>query len=123
MVLPAAPAAAAAAAAASVDSDCAGSAILACQSCLNAFITTTTSDSSSSSRQLPSSLQQLQQQLLGHTFLHPSLLQQALTHVSHTGGPNYQRVEFLGDSVLDLHVSSWLMVELSQHLQAQGAGR
>lgn len=36
-----------------------------------------------------------------------SLYERALTHGSH-GGPNYQRLEFLGDRVLGLVVAQWL---------------
>ncbi|MDO9597490.1 MAG: ribonuclease III [Azoarcus sp.] len=44
-------------------------------------------------------LDRLQQQL-GHVFTNPDLLQQALTHRSF-GFPNNERLEFLGDSVLN----------------------
>lgn len=44
------------------------------------------------------------EQLIDHTFQHKTLLVEALTHPSHQG-PNssasYQRLEFLGDSILD----------------------
>jgi dsRNA-specific ribonuclease len=43
--------------------------------------------------------------------------------VSRFGEGNYQRLEFLGDSVLDLYVSSWLMLQLGQALQQDGGGR
>jgi hypothetical protein len=98
----------------------AGSAALACKPCLDAF---SVGSSSNSHQQQQSELQRLQQQVLGHTFSHPALLQQALTHVSRFGGCNYQRLEFLGDSVLDLYVSSWLMLQLGQALQQEGSGR
>jgi hypothetical protein len=39
----------------------------------------------------------------------PALLRQALTHVSVLGAPNYQRLEFLGDALIDLVVSLRLM--------------
>ncbi|GIL80755.1 hypothetical protein Vretifemale_9790 [Volvox reticuliferus] len=49
--------------------------------------------------------------ILGHTFKHPSLCVQALTHVSHprasSCGGGYQRVEFLGDGVLGMVTSLW----------------
>lgn len=55
------------------------------------------------------------QQRLGYTFADPALLRQALTHRSHanenpddTGGHN-ERLEFLGDTVLDFVVSDELM--------------
>ncbi|TLM79477.1 MAG: hypothetical protein FDZ70_02990, partial [Actinobacteria bacterium] len=45
--------------------------------------------------------------LLGHTFADPSLLAAALTHpnAAGQGGPDWQRLEFLGDSVLNVAVS------------------
>lgn len=48
------------------------------------------------------------QQAFGHWWEDPSLLRQALTHCS-TGGEHNQRLEFLGDSVLDLTIGEWLM--------------
>lgn len=51
-------------------------------------------------------LDDLQQQL-GHRFADASLLRQALTHRSH-GQPNNERLEFLGDSVLNCVVASML---------------
>jgi ribonuclease-3 len=48
-----------------------------------------------------------------HAFADPSLLQQALTHPSYQneapGVPTYQRLEFLGDVVLQLVVSELLL--------------
>jgi hypothetical protein len=87
---------------------------------LGAF--TTTSDSTTHSnigQRLTPDLQRLQQQVLGHTFSNPGLLYQALTHVSHAGGISYQRLELLGDAVLDLIMSTWLMKQLAQALQQQ----
>jgi ribonuclease-3 len=52
------------------------------------------------------SLESLQQRL-GYTFGDPALLRQALTHRSH-GQPNNERLEFLGDSVLNCAVASLL---------------
>ncbi|MCB2223299.1 MAG: ribonuclease III [Actinobacteria bacterium] len=52
------------------------------------------------------------QRAIGHTFADPGLLQQALTHRSHTsedeGDPSNERLEFLGDAVLDLVVAEEL---------------
>ncbi|HRJ68397.1 MAG TPA: ribonuclease III [Beijerinckiaceae bacterium] len=49
---------------------------------------------------------------LGHVFTDKSLLEQALTHVSHSGAGtkamSYQRLEFLGDRVLGLCVADLL---------------
>ncbi len=48
-----------------------------------------------------------------HTFAEPALLEQALTHPSyaneHPGVPTYQRLEFLGDAILQLIVSEILL--------------
>lgn len=48
-----------------------------------------------------------------HTFRAPALLEQALTHPSyaneHPGAPTNQRLEFLGDAVLQLVVSELLL--------------
>lgn len=49
----------------------------------------------------------LLQSRLGHTFKDIALLQQALTHRSHSGLHN-ERIEFLGDSVLNCVVASLL---------------
>lgn len=47
------------------------------------------------------------QQRLGHVFAQPALLQRALTHKSF-GQDHYERLEFLGDAVLDLGISDLL---------------
>lgn len=44
---------------------------------------------------------------IDYRFRDPGLLEQALTHRSH-GGPHYERLEFLGDSLLSLTVSDLL---------------
>ncbi len=44
---------------------------------------------------------------LAHEFAQPELLQQALTHSSR-GTPHYERLEFLGDSVLSLIITEQL---------------
>lgn len=44
---------------------------------------------------------------LGYAFSYPELLQQALTHRSH-GSPHNERIEFLGDSVLNCVVATIL---------------
>lgn len=47
---------------------------------------------------------------LGYTFRYPRLLRSAFTHPSdqHTPVPDYQRLEFLGDAVLDMVCINWL---------------
>ena len=44
------------------------------------------------------------ERLLGLSFSDPALLEEALTHKS-AGTPNYERLEFLGDAVLELVVT------------------
>jgi ribonuclease-3 len=53
------------------------------------------------------------QQIIGYHFQEPTLLKQALTHSSYTGESqnhkdNYERLEFLGDAVLEVLTSEWL---------------
>lgn len=48
-------------------------------------------------------------ELVGYTFEKTSLLDEALTHPSLSGTYNYQRLEFLGDRVLGLVISTWLL--------------
>src|SRR6476620_4848946 len=55
----------------------------------------------------------LLQNRLGHTFIDASLLQQALTHRSHSSLHN-ERLEFLGDSVLNCVVASLLFDRYSK---------
>ena len=49
---------------------------------------------------------------LEHSFTHPELIVQALTHRSH-GANHNERLEFLGDSVLNLAVSQMLFKALA----------
>jgi len=44
---------------------------------------------------------------LGYQFIQPKLLQQALTHRSHSTS-HYERLEFLGDSVLNCAIAKYL---------------
>jgi ribonuclease-3 len=48
---------------------------------------------------------------LGHRFARPALLREALTHPSAADArhPSYERLEFLGDRVLDLVIAAWLL--------------
>lgn len=57
-------------------------------------------------------MQALQRRLL-HPFASPKLLERALTHRSFSSD-HYERLEFLGDSVLNLAVSGLLFERLSQ---------
>ncbi|XP_076933664.1 ribonuclease 3-like protein 2 [Bidens hawaiensis] len=45
--------------------------------------------------------------ILNYNFKDKKLLEEALTHPSYTDGPSYQRLEFLGDSVLGLAISTF----------------
>ena len=54
---------------------------------------------------------------LGYRFENPRLLETALTHPSFGGDhhvPHYQRLEFLGDAVLELAISRYLFFELPE---------
>ena len=54
---------------------------------------------------------------LGYRFENPKLLETALTHPSFGGDhhvPHYQRLEFLGDAVLELAISRHLFFELPE---------
>ena len=56
-------------------------------------------------------------QKLGYTFNNMKLLETALTHPSYGGDhhvPHYQRLEFLGDAVLELAVSRYLYFEFPE---------
>jgi ribonuclease III len=53
------------------------------------------------------------QQRLSHAFANPRLLERAVTHRSFSSDHN-ERLEFLGDSVLNLAVSSLLFEKLNQ---------
>ena len=53
------------------------------------------------------------QKRLGHEFANPRLLERAVTHRSFSADHN-ERLEFLGDSVLNLAVSSLLFEKLNQ---------
>lgn len=55
----------------------------------------------------------LLQERLGHQFANPKLLTQAITHRSFSSDHN-ERLEFLGDSVLNLAVAGLLYEQLSQ---------
>lgn len=45
---------------------------------------------------------------IGYVFRDPALLEQALTHPSFDPERNYERLEFLGDAVIELFVSTYL---------------
>ena len=48
------------------------------------------------------------QKWIGYRFREPSLLEEALTHPSYEGGRGNERLEFLGDSVIEVVVSHLL---------------
>lgn len=55
---------------------------------------------------------------LGYRFKNPDLLRQALTHPSTDSRPEtrltYERLEFLGDAILQLAVTQYLYLHLPQ---------
>ena len=60
---------------------------------------------------------QVLEERLGHVFQNRKLLETALTHPSFGGDhhvPHYQRLEFLGDAVLELAVSRYLYFEVPE---------
>lgn len=57
------------------------------------------------------------QPIIGYNFKNISYLRQAMTHSSYSGGKNNgsnERLEFLGDSVLQLTVSQYLFTEMNE---------
>ena len=50
---------------------------------------------------------------IGYEFAEPALLERALTHRSKSR-TNYERLEFLGDSILSFVVSHWLFSEFTE---------
>lgn len=57
------------------------------------------------------------QPVIGYNFRNISYLEQAMTHSSYSGGKNNgsnERLEFLGDSVLQLTVSQYLFTEMNE---------
>jgi len=62
------------------------------------------------------------EEALGYEFRDKTLLQQALTHRSYgaaVGGKDYERLEFLGDAVLQLVVSTYLYSKFSNLREGQ----
>lgn len=62
----------------------------------------------------PQSLYDDLQGRLGYTFKEPALMREALTHASRTNEcpsePCYERLEYLGDAVIELLVTNWLFL-------------
>ena len=61
------------------------------------------------------------EQILGHTFRNPQLLREALTHASiaETRLHSNERMEFLGDAVLDLIVCEALYLRFPEYLEGE----
>jgi len=64
------------------------------------------------------------EQALGHTFADRGLLDRALTHSSsaneaQSSGPDNERLEFLGDSILGWLVSEWLFARFREFNEGQ----
>lgn len=51
---------------------------------------------------------------VGYKFADPTLVQTALTHASYSGEGNYQRLEFLGDSILGFIVAEYLYINFPE---------
>lgn len=70
----------------------------------------------------PGPLRSLEKRL-GHRFSHPALLEEALTHRSFAfeegDGSNYERLEFLGDSVLGLVAAEWLFQRFPEYPEGE----
>lgn len=70
----------------------------------------------------PGPLRSLEKRL-GHRFSHPVLLEEALTHRSFAfeegDGSNYERLEFLGDSVLGLVAAQWLYQRFPEYPEGE----
>ncbi len=59
------------------------------------------------------------QSTLGYQFQQPSLLQLALTHRSHNGAQNNERLEFLGDSILNFVIGEALFEQFPSAREGQ----
>ncbi|GAB0114055.1 ribonuclease 3 [Acidisoma sp. C75] len=61
--------------------------------------------------ELPAASLAAVEEMLGHAFARPVLVQEALTHRSAAGGGrrSNERLEFLGDRVLGLTIAAWLV--------------
>lgn len=59
------------------------------------------------------------QSILGYTFQQPDLLQLALTHRSHDGTRNNERLEFLGDSILNFIIGEALFEQFPNAREGQ----
>lgn len=59
------------------------------------------------------------QQTIGYNFKNPQLLKEALTHKSQKQKTNNERLEFLGDAVLDLIVGEHLFFELPKSKEGE----
>ncbi|TGZ78436.1 P-loop containing nucleoside triphosphate hydrolase protein [Ascodesmis nigricans] len=71
---------------------------------ITSLISTAATNASQYSRRYPSYFSDLEK-IIGYTFRNRALLLEAITHVSYGGdstNTSYQRLEFLGDSILDM---------------------
>ena len=69
-------------------------------------------------RREPSDGLEALERALGHTFADPALAAQALTHRSH-GAPHNERLEFLGDSLLNCAVATLLYERFPQRPEGE----
>lgn len=59
------------------------------------------------------------QELLGYEFKDKELFLSALTHKSYTRAKNNERLEFLGDAVIDLLIGEYLFLKFPKHKEGQ----
>lgn len=63
------------------------------------------------------------EQRLGYRFRNPAYMEQALTHSSKSGAPNNERIEFLGDRVLNLVMAHTLFEQFPEEQEGNLAKR
>ena len=56
---------------------------------------------------------------IGYNFKNKKLLEEALTHKSLNHNINYERLEFLGDSLLNIIVSEWVYNKYNEYNEGE----
>lgn len=76
---------------------------------------------SSSSDRVSPQIQARAEELLGHTFANPALLKESLTHASVADNRlnSNERMEFLGDAILDLIICEALYLRFPEYLEGE----
>ena len=57
------------------------------------------------------------EKVINYTFQNQKLLEQALTHASLNSKNNYERLEFIGDSIITFFTSNWLYKKFDKDKQ------